>query len=492
MDDPAAAAQKFESLSHSSFRARALATLLAVALAGCFTTSGEQKLGDDEAKKVEQQMGLVRDREPVGYVRAVGEKLAGVSERPEGPWTFDVVDQREPNAFALPGGHVYITRGLLALLNSEDELAGVLGHEIGHVTARHSTKRIGAAVLTAPVTIATGIAGSALGIVSPLLGNIVSGTGEVVTGALVLAPFSREQEHEADELGQSLAAKAGYDPGALARALQTLERDVALLGGKKSSFHFLDDHPLTPDRVTRIAERAGELTRAKASPIAGARGPFLAKLEGLVVGEDPANGVFQKRRFLHPELDFALDFPKGWKTKNTNEAAGAVSPAEDGVVAVRVAATDSSLDKVLAEAAKEQSDLKFERFAVNGLPAARTSVSGRGQSGEITLIEHEKTVFGVVARSADSVAKKYAPLLRATAQSFRPLGAKERASIRESRLRVRAAQAGETSAAIAKRTSSTWNGAHVAVANQVEAAGRFAAGWPVKVALPQAYTARER
>src|SRR5262245_48779820 len=101
-------------------------------------------------------MGLVSEPALVSYVRAVGTKLAAVSELPEGPWTFEVVDQPEPNAFALPGGHVYVTRGLLALLNSEDELAGVMGHEIGHVTASHSTKRMGAAVLTAPLNIATG------------------------------------------------------------------------------------------------------------------------------------------------------------------------------------------------------------------------------------------------------------------------------------------------------------------------------------------------
>jgi predicted Zn-dependent protease len=473
-------------------RLRALAALLALALAGCVTPAAEQQRGDEEAKKVEQQMGLVRDPALEGYVRAVGKKLAAVSERPEGPWQFEVVDQREPNAFALPGGHVYVSRGLLCLLNSEDELAGVLGHEIAHVTASHSAKRMGAAVLTAPVTIAAGIAGSALGIVSPLLGSVVAGTGEVITGGLVLAPYSREQEHEADEIGQSLAARAGYDPAGIARFLQTLDRDLALAKGEQRTFHFLDSHPVTPDRVARTEQRARELTRAPASPIAGGRGAFLARLEGIVVGEDPARGLFEDRRFLQPELDFSIEFPAGWQTQNTNDAVGAVSPKKDAVVALRVAATDSSLEKVLAEAAKEQKDISFERFEVGGLRAARTSVSGRGQVAEITLIEQGRTVYGVVGQSAESVAAQYARVLRATADSFRPLRASELRSIRESRLRARAARASETPAGIAKRTGSSWDAEHLAVANEVAMDDRFDAGWAVKVAVPQAYSPRDR
>jgi predicted Zn-dependent protease len=350
---------------------RTLAALLALALAGCVTPAGEQQVGDEEAKKVEQEMGLLREPALLAYVRAVGAKLVAVSERPQGPWQFEVVDRPEPNAFALPGGHVYVTRGLLVLLNSEDELACVLGHEIAHVTASHSTKRMGAAVATAPITIATGLAGFAVGIVSPVLGSAVAGTGEVITGGLVLAPFSREQEYEADELGQSLAARAGYDPLGLARFLHTLDRDLALQPGEKATFHFLDSHPLTPDREARSEERARELARALAQPIAGGRAAFLARLEGILVGEDPAQGVFEGSRFLQPELDLVVDFPAGWKTQNTDEAVGAISPAQDAVVALHVAAQNSSLDQVLAEMEKIRQASRAQSvslaLALNGL-----------------------------------------------------------------------------------------------------------------------------
>ena len=147
---------------HRSAALPVAAAFLAAALlfvSGCLTPAREAKLGDEAARQIEQSMGLLPDAEVVAYVREVGERLAAVSARPQGPWRFEVADAPEPNAFALPGGYVYVTRGLLALVNSEDELAGVVGHEIGHVTARHSAKRINAALVTAPVNIATAPAG---------------------------------------------------------------------------------------------------------------------------------------------------------------------------------------------------------------------------------------------------------------------------------------------------------------------------------------------
>lgn len=473
-------------------RSGALAGLLTLAFAvqGCITRAQEAKLGQDEAKKVEQQMGLVRDPALESYVSAVGARLASVSDVPEGPWQFLVVDLPEPNAFALPGGYVYVTRGLLALLNSEDELAGVIGHEVAHVTARHTAKRIGAAVVTAPVAIATGLAGFAVGIVSPVLGSVVAGTGEFITGGLVLAPYSREQEHEADELGQTLAAKAGYDPAGLATFLRTLDRGLVLMSGKERRFHFFDSHPLTPDRVERTAARARELKRAAYHPLAEGRAAFLARIAGVVVGDDPAQGVFDGSRFLHPGFDLTLTFPVGWETQNSADAAGAISPSGDALVALKLAASDTTLDDVLAQAAREQKELRVERLEIHGLPAARIRVASRGQIADVTLIGYRRNVYGVIGQSRESTAKQYAKVFASTAGTFRALRASERDAIRESRLRVRSARKGETPAAISERTGSTWDADHVAVANDVAVGDPFAAGWPVKLALPQPYSAR--
>jgi predicted Zn-dependent protease len=474
----------------SSTPTLAAALALSLLAAACISTQQEAQLGAEEALKVEQTMGLVRDVELVAYVTAIGSKLTAVSERPEGPWKFMIADAAEPNAFALPGGYVYVTRGLLALVNSEDELAGVIGHEIAHVTARHASKRMGAAVLTAPVSIATGLAGLAVSIVSPMLGNVVAGTGQILTGGLVIAPFSREQEHEADKIGQGLAADAGYDPSGIATFLHTLDREVKLQTEDERSFHFLDSHPMTPERVADTTARAKKLTRAPGRPVARTHGDFLGRIQGIVVGDDPAQGLFEESKFMHPELDLVIEFPAGWETVNTAAAVGAVNPEKDALVMLRVAANDTALDEVVNQIQTEQKDVSFERFEVRGLPAARTRMSSRGQTVAITLIGYRGDVFGVVGQSAEQAAANYAKVFDATVMSFRALRGSERSAIRESRLRVREARSAETPAAIAKRAGSTWSPEQLAVANAVDLGAAFRNGQPVKLAIPQPYTPR--
>jgi Zn-dependent protease with chaperone function len=284
---------------------RSVAALFASAflLHGCVTSARIAELGAEEAKKVEQSMGIVRDAELERYVAAIGRKLAASSDRPAGPWRFQIVDTAEPNAFALPGGYVYVSRGLLALVNSEDELAGVIGHEIGHVTAAHAEKRIRASVATSPVAIATGLAGFATSIVSPSLGRMVASSGQLITSGFVIAPYGRSQENEADAIGQALAAKTGYDPAGIAQFLHTLDREMTLLTGEERRPSFLDTHPMTADRVSKTAQRANTLTRLPGSPVARDQADVFARIEGIVVGHDPAQGVFRENVFLHPELE---------------------------------------------------------------------------------------------------------------------------------------------------------------------------------------------
>lgn len=465
-------------------------SVLALAVSGCVTRAQEAKLGNEEAKKVEGTMGLVDDPQLLRYVRTVGEKLVAVSKRPDDPWNFLIVDMPEPNAFALPGGHIYVTRGLLALVNSEDELAGVMGHEIGHVTARHTSKRIGAAVVMAPINIATGIAGFAVGIVSPALGGAVAGTGQLLTGGLVIQPFSREQENQADEIGQGLAAKAGYDPAGISYFLHTLDREVVLSTGKESSFHFMSSHPQTPERVKSTEDRAKRLERAPGQPVVSGRAGFFGKIEGIIVGEDPAQGIFEENVFQHPEFDLALTFPMGWETINTANAVGAMNPSKDALVAMQIAQSNATLDEFVAKAKEKDKSLTFERFDIRGLPAARTRSRGRGTFTEVTLIGYGGTVYSVVGHCKEANADAYMKTFDVTARSFRALRSSERKAIHESRLRVREARSGETPEKLTKRTASTWSTEQLAVANAVKTGEVLKAGQPMKVAISQPYTRR--
>ncbi len=458
---------------------------------GCITSSQVATMGDKEAAKVEQTMGLVREAKPVDYVVAIGKKLAALSGLPGEPWSFQVVDMPEPNAFSLPGGHVYVSRGLLALVNSEDELAGVIGHEIGHVTARHSEKRIRAALTTAPVVIATGIGGAAASIVSPKLGKIVAGSGQLLM-ASVVAPFSRSQENQADMIGQRLAADAGYAPSGLSTFLHSIGREDKLVHGKERKSSFLDTHPMTPDRVARTKETARTLVRATSRPIARDRADLFSRFAGLVVGEDPAVGIFKEQLFLHPELDLAITFPRDWTTVNTRDAVVAVNSSKEAVVSLRIAENDTELATVIKLLQAEQKGLRFQRFEIAGFPAANTFVTGKGQVSDITLIEYGGNVYAVTGQTAAAMAARYLKSFTATARSFRALRSRERSSLEESRLRVRTARSGEKSAGVAKRTGSTWSPEALAVANGIEVDTSFREGQPVKVAIPQAYTPRKR
>jgi predicted Zn-dependent protease len=455
---------------------------IALASSGCLTRAGEQTLGDQAAEQVKQTMGLAAESAVTRYVRAVCERLAANSERPEGPWSFQVADTPDPNAFAIPGGHVYITRGLLTLLNSEDELAGVMGHELGHVTGRHTAKRFSAAVATSPITIVTGIAGFATGLVSRQLGDAVSGSGQALSRGLVLAPYSRSQESDADRIGQKLSATTGYDPAGLTHFLHTLDREVERLSGEPAKFSFFADHPMTPDRVKATTERAKTLEWTPGQPIAS-HAELLVLLDGLVVGPDPAQGVFENNLFLHPGLDLAVQFPADWKAMNSASAAGALSPRGDAAIMLQVAASNTTIGEAVRRIREEDSKLELEELEIGGLPAVRTRLAQRGRRAVVTWIEYRGDLFSLVGTTGGT--DDYDRTFDTATRSFRPVTKAELAAIQVVRLRLRTAQPDETPDALAARTASTWDGAEIAVANGVEQAAAFAAGTTVKVALKE-------
>jgi len=450
----------------------------------------ERELSEEEARKVAETMGLYDDEALTRYVRAVGERLARVSPRQSVPYSFQIVDMMEPNAFALPGGQVYVSRGLLVLLNSEDELAGVLGHEVGHVAARHAAQRVTRA---APIGILTGIGSAVTGIVSPTLGHVVGGIGGFA-GALVLSPYSRGQEHEADEIGQELAAKAGWDPAGLSSALRALEREEALHSGEKRAASFFATHPPLPDRVAETETRAATLARAAGAPLAGTRAEFVRKLDGLPVGARARDGVFDGATFRHPDLDFQVQFPAGWKTANERTVVGAGAPDGRAVVGLEVVGEGNDPEASMRQfEQKAKVDLASgaERLKINGLPATHATAMARTRQGRIALdltwIAYAGRIYRVTGASEPDAANAAAPLFRSTTLTFRPLSSAERAAIRERRVRIASARRGERLDDVLARTRSPWNVAMAAVANGVDGDAPLAAGQPVKVAVDEPY-----
>ena len=316
---------------------RTLAALL-VALTALTATSGvvlAQDLPAGIEREVEQGRrahpqivarygGAYDDPKLQAYVERVGGRVRGVSELAELPFTFTVLDTPVVNAFAVPGGYVYVTRGILALLNDEAELAGVLGHEIGHVVERHGTERQGRGGLLGMGSVLLGtIAGAYLG---GEVGARIGGQLGQVAGQGAVQSYSRGQEYESDKIGVRYLARAGYDPFAMGDALEALESnqelqaqlrgrpggDNSLLGG------FFSSHPNTPDRVARADARARErLDDAAVRGDARNRAEYLAAIDGMVYGESPAQGFVRGRRFVHPEMRFAFTAPDGFALQNT-------------------------------------------------------------------------------------------------------------------------------------------------------------------------------
>lgn len=452
----------------------------------------EQALGDEEAKKVEAGMGFADDSAFTPFLDKLGQRLTEHSPRKDVTYQFHIVDMAEPNAFALPGGYVYVSRGLLALTNSEGELAGVVGHEIGHVAARHAVQRISK---QAPLAVVFGLASGITGLVSSTVGDHLGGIGDLAQSA-IFSPYSRSQETEADEVGQQIAAEAGWDPVELSTFLASLGREVALHEKEPRKPSFFDTHPATPDRVANTARHATSLTRAARDPISPTREAYLARLDGLVVGPRAANGVFHETAFLHQDLNVFIKFQDKWPHENAPDKIVAAAPKGDAAMVLEVVAKgEDPLEgaRVLGKARQVDLAAKAESITINGLPAARAVFLTDGKAQvELTWIAHGGLIFQLLAIAPADRFNAFQPRFESVTGSFRPLSASDRATITEQRVRLITVREGETIEAAAARAHSSWKIEEVAVANGLMPAGHLHERQVLKVAVEERYAAREK
>jgi predicted Zn-dependent protease len=452
----------------------------------------ERELGADEAKRVEAFLGLVDDEALHAYLEAVGGRLLGQLPSHDAPYRFNLIDSDVPNAFALPGGHVYVTRGLLAYLNDEDELACVLAHEIAHVAARHSMAQRTRSILTSPLTIATGLAGAATGIVAPRLGGAVASVGQLASGAL-LASYSREQEREADRIGMELAAAAGWSPTGMTSMLITLEREEKLVRGSLREADFLDTHPSTPERVATTKSLAAKLSVSPSGRISRERSAFLRRLENLMVGENPADGVFAGRTFLHPDQRFAMRFPADWKHHNAREAVAASEPNERAAIVMQLLGKgDDPL--IAADARKKQIGFSLAgvlRKKINGLDAARVVAGVRGSAGtaalHLTWIAYDGRIYEITGLTSPALFATFRSAFADSADSFAALTEQQRRSIEATRLKILEARGGESLARLLDRAGAAWSPSVAAVANGLQEGVPLRAGQLVKAPAREPY-----
>ncbi|MEM9441732.1 MAG: M48 family metalloprotease [Pseudomonadota bacterium] len=423
----------------------------------------EKSVGKSEHPKILQQFGgEYDDLELQAYVTQIGERLQVVSELPELDFTFTLLNSDVVNAFALPGGYVYVSRGLLALAENEAELAGVMAHEIGHVTARHSAQRYSRGVLAQ--------GGAALGTIAAgilLGGEAAKATQQALgTGAQAyLAGYSREQEFQSDELGVRYLTRAGYDATAMATFLEKLGEQSQLarkLAGKEDapdpSTSMFATHPRTPDRVRRAAENA-----ANAAPSAGriGRNEYLQKIDGMIYGDDPAQGFVRGTTFVHPELRFAFKAPDGYRLQNTPKAVIGRNKAGNVIRFDGAKKRSSSMrDYMAKEWAKElkiQSLKRINSFELDGLPAVSAGTNGKTKDGTsvdvglaaIEIADNQVYRFMFISPGGASEAESRAA--KKTVESFRVLSDKQAAQYQPKRIDVVRAGARDDTAAFARR-----------------------------------------
>lgn len=345
-----------------------------------------KKLGSQEHPKILKEFGGVYEDPNIGaYVAGIAGRIAGQSGQPASSFTFTVLNSPVVNAFALPGGYVYITRGTLALANNEAEAAGVLGHEIGHVIAQHSEKRYDKSVFTNLGVAGASILGSLF--LGSGAGDLIGQVGQVGGGAY-LASFSRENELEADTIGVKLLARVGYAPDAQAAFLQslsdysTLESKKAGQAGKDRVNDLFATHPGGPQRVKEAMAAAQEYPN---TPVYR-RDEYLDRLDGLIYGDDPKEGVVRGTSFTHPGLRLSFSAPDGWRISNT--ATAVLATGSGGRLQFdiegdkkKVQASRSALDYLTRVWVPNLRLGNAEAITVNGMPAATGSARINTKSG---------------------------------------------------------------------------------------------------------------
>jgi predicted Zn-dependent protease len=444
--------------------------------------SQEINLGRGYDKDVVASIGLYADSGLQRWIQQFGARLAATSERPNLPWTFRVVDDPVVNAFALPGGYIYVTRGILAHVNSEAELAGVVGHEIGHVTARHSVSQMSKQQLAQ--------LGLAIGTIASPEFERYAGLATAGLGVLFLK-YSRDDESQADELGLRYMRRANYDAREMPHVFEMLTRVSQAQGGGRVP-EWLATHPDPENRRGRIEQEIAAGPQDFTGTAVN-RDTYLRRLDGMVFGDDPREGYFKGSQFFHPTLRFQIAFPDGWTTSNGRQAVQAVSPQKD-------AAIELTLAKEASAAAASQAFLSQKGFtsgiptrtSIGGLPGITAAFAATTDNGTLRgtalFVEYGGAVYRLVGYAGEARWPAYQPVAERALSSFARLTDPAALGVQPQRISVVRADRRTSIAELARQRPSPAPVATLALLNQVETDTPLESGrlvkWVVGPPLP--------
>lgn len=407
----------------------------------------EVQVGASEHQKIAQQFGFYDDAQLNAYVTRIGQKVSANTERSDVQYKFFVLDSPIVNAFALPGGYIYVSRGLLALANSEAELAAVLAHETGHITGRHSAERYSRGVVT---TLGAGV-------LSAVIGSQGASQALGLGANLYMSSYSRGQESEADTLGLRYMNSGGYDVDAMAKFLASLQAQTELenrLDGNSnaSSFNYFSTHPATADRVAQARAQAG------AYPQGGSveHENHLKAIDGMIYGDSAKQGFVRGQSFFHPQLGFTFSVPQGFNLKNSPTQVSATSQS-GAVLIFDMAANKQHMDPRLYVQSwvKDRQLDGLEAITVNGRKGATASFAGSINGKAVTIrlvaIEYGDSFARFQIAIPQGASATMVDGLKSTTYSFRDMSAVEKQSVRPYRIDIFAAKSGDSVSAIARR-----------------------------------------
>lgn len=405
----------------------------------------EIALGQQSHPSVVSTMGLYDDKKLQEFINQKGKAMAQISHRPDLPYQFYIVDSPVVNAFAVPGGYVYFTRGIMAHFNNEAEFAGVLGHEIGHITARHSARQQSTQLF--------GTAGLILGSV------LLDKTGQLTEAAaqglqLALLGYSRSHETESDGIGVEYSSKIGYDAHQMANFFGTIKRIQDNSG--QAIPQFQSTHPDPGNRLTRVNELATDYQRKNPGNYQANRDSYLRMIDGIVFGEDPKQGFVENNQFYHPELRFQFPVPAGWAHQNS-PAQFQMGPKDGQSAMILMMANGKTLEEAAQNLVKELGLTVQEntRTTINGNPAvvlisqqqAQQQQAGQQQQQDpktrlqigTWLIQYNNAVYALhgLAQAAN-FSSRY-DTFRQVAGGFKALTDPEKINRQPERVRIKAA-----------------------------------------------------
>ena len=434
----------------------------------------EIQMGSEADPQIVASMGLVQDQALQSYVDAIGKRMAALTEKPNLPWSFKVVDDPVVNAFALPGGFIYVSRGIMAHFTSEAQLASVLGHEIGHVTARHSAEQMSRAQL-AQVGLVAGM------VLAPNLQNLFGAASSGL--GLLFLKFGRDDESQADELGLRYMTRARYDPRPMPGVFAMLA-SVTAAGGGRGTPEWLSTHPNPENREVRIQAMIDSIGASYDGYVVN-RNQYYEKIDGMVYGANPRHGFFRENVFLHPDLAFQITFPAGWQTANQTQAVLAGSPEQDAIIQLTVVPNAPSEVSAAQEFYNQEGITgSGGRTSINGNPAVAGDFQATTQqgnlSGSVVWISYGGNVYQILGYGAAQNWSQRVTTVRRSLESFTRLTDRSALDVQPNKIDIVTTDRGMALREFMNRYPSVVPLQEIEIINQMRATDIIPAGTHVK------------